>query len=136
MYIYTVCVGPVHSEEVRPAQQWEEEGAPQSVPDPPAPSDQQRPQESHHRRPAHAGSQRDLLRGVYFTHYYILIYTTIYTVPYIKPILSVHMHILYYSLYKLLHTLQQTLLYTMLYTLLYNINTIYIYPICLYICVC
>ena len=82
MYIYTVCVGPVHSEEVRPAQQWEEEGAPQSVPDPPAPSDQQRPQESHHRRPAHAGSQRDLLRGVYFTHYYILIHYHIHCTLY------------------------------------------------------
>ena len=77
MYIYNVSVGPVHSEEVWSAQQWKEARASPSLPDPTETTDQQRPQESHHRRPTHAGSQRDLLRGVWI---YILntIYTTIY----------------------------------------------------------
>ena len=96
-----MSVGPVHSEEVWSAQQWEEERASQSLPDPTETTDQQRPQESHHRRPAHAGSQRDLLRGVcvcvcvytehttnyttihninVYMHYIHIIYTTIYTI--------------------------------------------------------
>ncbi|XP_034534505.1 MAM domain-containing glycosylphosphatidylinositol anchor protein 2-like [Notolabrus celidotus] len=58
---FKICA--VHSEALWSAQQWEEEGASQSLSDPSEEEDQQRPQTGHHGGPPHAGSQRDLLRG-------------------------------------------------------------------------